>query len=71
MAEEEIVIDSTIHCLAMPDVPEGSVRAFSWPLAAATRLSESSICPQIWKATSCGASQSKLLHHNRATSRST
>jgi splicing factor 3B subunit 3 len=28
MAEEEIVLDSTINCLAMPDVPEGSVRAF-------------------------------------------
>ncbi|KAH7080936.1 CPSF A subunit region-domain-containing protein [Paraphoma chrysanthemicola] len=28
MAEEEISIDSTINCLAMPDVPEGSVRAF-------------------------------------------
>ncbi|KAI8932631.1 hypothetical protein NX059_010128 [Plenodomus lindquistii] len=28
MAEEEIALDSTINCLAMPDVPEGSVRAF-------------------------------------------
>lgn len=28
MAEEEIALDSTINCLTMPDVPEGSVRAF-------------------------------------------
>ncbi|KAH9869934.1 hypothetical protein J1614_006855 [Plenodomus biglobosus] len=28
MAEEEIALDSTINCLAMPAVPEGSVRAF-------------------------------------------
>jgi splicing factor 3B subunit 3 len=28
MADEEIALDSTINCLAMPDVPEGSVRAF-------------------------------------------
>lgn len=28
MAEEEVTLDSTINCLAMPDVPEGSVRAF-------------------------------------------
>jgi splicing factor 3B subunit 3 len=28
MAEEEIALDSTINCLAMPEVPEGSVRAF-------------------------------------------
>ncbi|KAF3050035.1 pre-mRNA-splicing factor rse1 [Didymella keratinophila] len=28
MAEEEIALDSSINCLAMPDVPEGSVRAF-------------------------------------------
>lgn len=28
MAEEEIALDSTINCLAIPDVPEGSVRAF-------------------------------------------
>ncbi|KAJ4373285.1 pre-mRNA-splicing factor rse1 [Neocucurbitaria cava] len=28
MAEQEIVLDSTITCLAIPDVPEGSVRAF-------------------------------------------
>lgn len=28
MAEEEISLDATINCLAIPDVPEGSVRAF-------------------------------------------
>ncbi|KAH8728049.1 CPSF A subunit region-domain-containing protein [Phaeosphaeriaceae sp. PMI808] len=28
MADEEIALDSTINCLAIPDVPEGSVRAF-------------------------------------------
>jgi splicing factor 3B subunit 3 len=28
MADDEIALDSTINCLAMPDVPEGSVRAF-------------------------------------------
>ncbi|CAI6336295.1 unnamed protein product [Periconia digitata] len=28
MAEEEVALDSSINCLAMPDVPEGSVRAF-------------------------------------------
>ncbi|KAF1952130.1 pre-mRNA-splicing factor rse1 [Byssothecium circinans] len=28
MAEEEIALDATINCLAIPDVPEGSVRAF-------------------------------------------
>jgi splicing factor 3B subunit 3 len=28
MAEEEIALESTISCIAMPDVPEGSVRAF-------------------------------------------
>jgi splicing factor 3B subunit 3 len=28
MAEEEIALDSTINCLTIPDVPEGSVRAF-------------------------------------------
>lgn len=27
MAEEEVILDSTINCLAIPDVPEGSVRA--------------------------------------------
>lgn len=28
MAEEEAQLDSTINCLALPDVPDGSVRAF-------------------------------------------
>lgn len=28
MAEEELILDSTINCIAIPDVPEGGVRAF-------------------------------------------